>query len=155
MDKTHAMIASDSADQDGGVPPLRRRIMQSNRRRDTGPEKAVRSALHALGLRFRVDFAIRPTEGRSVRPDLVFSRRRVAVFVDGCYWHGCPIHATWPKTNAGFWKDKIETNRRRDADTRRRLEADGWVVIRIWEHEDPAAAAATIEQVVRRAGCEG
>lgn len=82
--------------------------------------------------------------------DIVFGPVKVAVFVDGCYWHGCPEHATWPKSNAEFWKAKIEGNRLRDADTDARFAGAGWTVVRVWEHEDPVVAAAGIESVVRR-----
>lgn len=95
--------------------PAARAVRVSNRRRDTRPELAVRRAVHALGLRYRVDVRPLPTVNR--RADLVFSRRRVAVFVDGCYWHGCPDHGTTPKTNAIYWGGKIARNSERDRDT--------------------------------------
>jgi DNA mismatch endonuclease (patch repair protein) len=76
--------------------------------------------------------------------DIAFPRRRVAVFVDGCFWHGCPQHATWPKENAEWWRTKIEENRSRDRDTDARLRSDGWQVVRVWEHEDMAAAATRV-----------
>lgn len=135
----------------GGVPQASsieaRNRMRANRSRDTKPEKLIRSLLHRRGLRFRVD--VSPIRGVRRRADIVFSRARVAVFVDGCFWHGCPEHATWPKANAEFWREKIETNRRRDLDTNRKFEEEGWVVIRVWEHEDPAEAARLIENMVR------
>jgi DNA mismatch endonuclease (patch repair protein) len=83
------------------------------------------------------------------RVDIVFGPSKVAVFVDGCFWHGCPVHATHPRANSDYWHDKIATNRRRDRDTDRQLEASGWMVIRIWEHEDPIAGASRIEAAVR------
>ncbi len=122
------------------------RRMSVARRRDTGPERALRSELHRLGLRFRVH---RRLAGLRREVDVVFGPARVAVFVDGCFWHGCPLHATWPKANAEFWRGKIETNRRRDVDTDARLGAAGWDVVRIWEHEDPAEAARLIAARVR------
>lgn len=125
--------------------------MQANRRRDTGPELRLRRLLHAAGLRYRVDYP--PLAGVRRRADVAFTRSRVAVFVDGCYWHGCPTHG--PKkfgTNAEFWTAKIAANRARDADTDARLEAAGWRVLRFWEHDDPAAAARRIESVVRGTG---
>ena len=135
----------------GGVPQASsieaRNRMRANRSRDTKPEKLIRSLLHRRGLRFRVD--VSPIRGVRRRADIVFSRARVAVFVDGCFWHGCPEHATWPKANAEFWREKIETNRRRDLDTNRKFEEEGWVVIRVWEHEDTAEAARLIENMVR------
>jgi DNA mismatch endonuclease (patch repair protein) len=83
------------------------------------------------------------------RADVVFPRRRVAVFVDGCFWHGCPEHATSPKHNAEWWKEKLAANVRRDRDTDRRLSEAGWLVFRIWEHEDPRTAADRIERALR------
>lgn len=138
------------------VDPLRRDIMRANRRRDTGPEMAVRRAVHALGLRFRVDYPIRVPGHRVIRPDLVFTRKRVAVFIDGCFWHGCPEHATSPKTRAKFWAEKIAANRERDARQRAALTSDGWKVVRIWEHQAPGDAAAEIAFVLRsiRVGTE-
>ena len=122
------------------------RRMSVARRRDTGPERALRSELHRLGLRFRLH---RRLAGLRREADVVFGPARVAVFIDGCFWHGCPQHATWPKANADFWRTKIETNRRRDADTDERLAGAGWEVVRIWEHEDPAEAARLIAARVR------
>jgi len=83
-----------------------------------------------------------------LRPDFVFRRERLVVFVDGCFWHGCPEHGTWPKQNADFWRNKIETNMRRDRDTNERLVSQGWEVIRVWEHEEPDHAARRIYQVL-------
>lgn len=122
-------------------------LMASVRRRDTKPEVEIRRVLHARGHRFRVDRAVLPDRRR--RADIVFGPARVVVFVDGCFWHGCPQHATWPKANEEFWREKIETNRRRDRDTDERLSALGWEVIRVWEHEPPAVAADKIDAVVR------
>jgi DNA mismatch endonuclease (patch repair protein) len=110
-----------------------RKIMQGNRGRDTRPELALRSALHGVGERFLVDA---PLPGLRRRADILFSRARVAVFVDGCFWHGCPDHFRPPKTNARYWREKVERNRERDLETSRALAADGWTVVRIWEHED-------------------
>jgi DNA mismatch endonuclease (patch repair protein) len=120
--------------------------MQAVKRRDTKPELVLRSELHRRGLRFFVDRA--PLPGIRRRADLVFPRKRVAVYVDGCFWHGCPIHGTWPKNNAAWWREKIETNQARDRDTDRRLEEAGWIVVRVWEHE-AATAADTVVQVVQ------
>jgi DNA mismatch endonuclease (patch repair protein) len=117
--------------------------------RDTAPELELRRELHQRGLRFFVDRRV-PASGARRRIDIVFPRRHVAVLVDGCFWHGCPEHASWPKANAESWKAKIEANRARDRDTNERLRAAGWIVIRIWEHEDPVKAADRIERVVRR-----
>jgi DNA mismatch endonuclease (patch repair protein) len=106
---------------------------------------AVRRLLHARGLRYRVDAAL---PGMRRRADLVFGTARVAVFIDGCFWHSCPVHGTRPKNNAAWWAKKIETNRERDRDTDERLAAAGWVVVRIWEHEVPEDAAARIAESI-------
>ena len=127
--------------------------MQNAKRRDTRPELALRSELHRRGLRFFVDRP--PLPGIRRRGDIVFPRARVAVFVDGCFWHGCPEHGTWPKENADWWRGKIEANKRRDRDTDARLTAAGWTVIRVWEHEDLTQAADHIVETVRRAITQG
>lgn len=132
------------------VPAERRAIMRANRRRDSAPELALRAELHARGLRYRVDFPIRIPDSRPVRPDVVFTRQRVAVFVDGCFWHGCPVHGTQPTANASYWGPKIEENKARDQRHTRELESLGWKVIRIWEHVSPAEAADLVEHEVRR-----
>jgi len=124
--------------------------MRRQRERDTGPELALRSALHRRGLRFRVHR--RPIPGLRREADIVFGPARVAVFVHGCFWHGCPEHATWPATNADFWRAKIERNRERDRETRTALEAAGWAVVVVWEHEEVGLAADRVEwTVVERA----
>jgi DNA mismatch endonuclease, patch repair protein len=117
--------------------------MRANRRRDTGPERQIRSLLHQAGLRFRVDLPIN-TGGRKARPDIVFTARRLVVFIDGCFWHGCPQHGHIPKTNPGYWGPKIEGNQRRDEKQRKALEAVDWDVLRIWEHVDPMTATDQI-----------
>lgn len=127
----------------------RRRNMQANRRRDTKPEQAIRSLLHAEGLRYRCDFRIDLAAGR-VRPDIVFTRRRVVVFVDGCFWHSCPVHGVPPRTNTSYWGPKLQRNIERDLQNTQMLEAEGWTVIRIWEHEDPQVAASRVASTVRR-----
>ncbi|WP_313861669.1 very short patch repair endonuclease [Mycobacterium sp.] len=127
--------------------PEARARMQSNRSRDTKPELALRSAVHARGLRYRV--AAKPLTGLRRTADLVFPRAKVAVFLDGCFWHGCPEHHTVATANATFWADKVEGNRARDRDTDSRLADAGWVSVRVWEHEDPAEAARRVEDVVR------
>lgn len=120
--------------------------MAATGQRDTKAELKIRKVLYARGLRYRVDYPILKNPQR--RADLAFLGPKVAVFVDGCFWHGCPEHGTWPKANAEFWRDKIETNQQRDRDTNRRLEADGWHVIRIWEHEEAEGAANKVAQAV-------
>lgn len=122
--------------------------MQANRRRDTGPERALRSALHARGMRFRVDLPLRARPGRAIRPDVVFTRPRVAIFVDGCFWHGCPLHGTQPKSNVEWWRAKIQRNRQRDLEQTEALVGAGWAVLRVWEHEQPDLAAEQIRELV-------
>ncbi|WP_328459144.1 very short patch repair endonuclease [Amycolatopsis sp. NBC_00438] len=121
--------------------------MSKQKSRDTGIEVALRKALHSAGFRYRVHR--RPVKSVRREADLVFGPARVAVFVNGCFWHGCPDHGTWPKNNAEFWRDKIETNRRRDTDTDARLDEAGWLALRIWEHETVEAAATRVITAVR------
>jgi DNA mismatch endonuclease (patch repair protein) len=116
--------------------------MRSAKPRDTAPEKALRTALHRKGLRFRVDE--RPIRGLNRKADIVFRSAKVAIFVDGCFWHGCPIHGTQAKANAEFWSQKIRHNQKRDTDTTRRLRSEGWKVLRVWEHEDSEKVAGII-----------
>lgn len=121
-------------------------VMRANRKRDTGPELALRSALHRRGLRFRVNLSLRCGAVRVV-PDIVFTRRKVAVFVDGCWWHRCPAHGTTPKANTAYWLPKLDRNVQRDRRVDAALAAGGWTILRIWEHEvvaDADAVAATI-----------
>lgn len=120
--------------------------MSATGQRDTPPEKEIRRRLFIKGLRYRVDYPVLSKPRR--RGDIVFPGLEVAVFVDGCFWHGCPAHGTWPKTNADFWRGKLKTNQTRDADTNRRLEALGWTVVRIWAHEDPEEAAERVVRIV-------
>ena len=133
----------------GASSPGARAVMRGNRRRDTRAELALRSALHAMGLRYRLDLKIGP--GRSApRPDVVFPRARVAVFVDGCFWHGCPEHGVKPRTNSDYWRAKLARNEQRDASNDTRLSELGWQVVRVWEHEDPQAAARRISGAVQQ-----
>lgn len=127
--------------------PAARAVMRGNRRRDTAPELAVRRRVHAAGLRYRVD--AKPLPHLNRRADLVFSRARVAVFIDGCYWHGCPEHGTAAKTNVKYWSAKIARNAERDLDTDRHLIAALWLPLRLWEHGDPAEACVTVIAAVR------
>lgn len=141
------LVGSDSMTKSWASSPGRRRNMQANRSRDTGPELAIRRALHRLGLRYRV--AIAPEPGIRRRADIVFTRARVAVFIDGCFWHGCKEHGrTSFNHNVGYWSEKIATNVARDADTNARLESAGWQVLRYWEHEDTDDVAADIRQTL-------
>ncbi|SHO97626.1 DNA mismatch endonuclease vsr [Mycobacteroides abscessus subsp. abscessus] len=121
--------------------------MLANKGRDTRPELALRTLLHARGLRYRVNF--RPLSGRRNTADVVFTKARVAVFVDGCFWHGCPEHLMAPKSNTNYWGPKIERNRERDAEFSEVLKSAGWTVVRFWEHDNPVLAADYIEQIVR------
>lgn len=125
-----------------------RKRMQSTPQRNTPAELRIRKLLHAMGLRYRVD--AKPLVDSPRRADIVFRRARVAVFVDGCFWHGCPEHGTWPRANQRFWRAKILANKERDTDTNKRLRTGGWAVIRAWEHEDPGAVVRRIEKLVRR-----
>lgn len=121
--------------------------MSRLRRRDTAPEIAVRRLLHALGLRYRVAHAVPGLRRRTI--DVAFTRQRVAVFIDGCFWHGCPQHGTQPRANSEWWRTKIARNKARDADTTEVLNAAGWVVLRFWEHDEPAAVAEEVLKTVR------
>lgn len=127
--------------------PRSRQVMLGNRSRDTKPELAVRRACHVRGLRYRVDVRPLPTLRRTA--DLVFPTERVAVFVDGCYWHGCPDHYVASKSNTTYWAEKIERNRQRDVETDAALLAAGWHAIRAWQHEDPDEVAEAVAKVVR------
>ncbi|MFF7599903.1 very short patch repair endonuclease [Streptomyces mirabilis] len=126
----------------------RRRNMQAIRSRDTRPELLVRRLLHAHGLRYRV--AAKPLPGLRRTADIVFRPAKLAVFIDGCYWHGCPEHYTPPKTNPGYWSDKVTRNVIRDRDTDKRLREAGWTVLRFWEHESPDDCALKIAATVGR-----
>ena len=110
-----------------------RNVMKTNGPRDTQPELRLRRAFHAAGLRYRKD--MRPERDLRCSADVVFSRHRVAVFVDGCYWHGCAKHFKPPKTNMEWWIEKIEDNIKRDVRTTMNLLARGWTVFRFWEHD--------------------
>lgn len=121
--------------------------MQANRRRDTKPELLLRSALHRAGFRYRCDLRIDLPGGR-VRPDIVFTRRKVAVFVDGCFWHCCPEHGSQPAVNQGYWSPKLAGNVARDARNTKLLSDAGWVVVRIWEHESAASGFERITAAI-------
>lgn len=127
--------------------PASRKVMLGNRSRDTAPELAVRRLLHAMGLRFRV--AHRPEPALNRTADIVFTKQRIAVFIDGCYWHACPEHRTVARANAAYWSEKLARNVARDAETTMKLQAAGWTVLRFWEHEDPGQVAAAVATSVR------
>jgi DNA mismatch endonuclease (patch repair protein) len=136
----------------GPVPPasspVTSRVMHRTRRSGTRPEMALRRALHRRGLRFVVDRPV-PGGNRRRRVDILLRGSRVAVFVDGCFWHSCPEHSHLPKSNTSWWRLKFRGIARRDRDTDTQLAAAGWLAVRIWEHEDPIEVAQAIEQLVR------
>jgi DNA mismatch endonuclease, patch repair protein len=125
-------------------------VGKGNRRSDTSPEIALRSAIHRAGLRFRKDYLIRTPGGRA-RADVVFPRQRIAVFVDGCFWHCCPTHGSRPRSNAEYWDAKLSTNVARDRRVDKALRSNGWDVMRIWEHEEAGIAATRVVSRVRSA----
>ncbi|MFD3406702.1 very short patch repair endonuclease [Kribbella sp. NPDC058693] len=129
--------------------PGRSRNMQAIRRTNTKPEVELRSALHRDGFRFRKDLNIH-TSTRRVRPDIVFTARKVAVFVDGCFWHCCPEHGRQPTVNSGYWSPKLQRNVERDRLADTALETDGWTVVRIWEHEHLNEAISKVTAVLRQ-----
>lgn len=127
--------------------PATTAVMRGNKGRDTRPEVALRSALHRRGLRFRCGRAVLAGDVR-VRPDIVFVTERVAIFVDGCYWHGCPEHGTLPRANSDYWRQKFERNLARDRRVNEALRRAGWRVVRIWEHVGRDDAVAAVEDAL-------
>ncbi|WP_406100271.1 very short patch repair endonuclease [Streptomyces sp. NBC_01013] len=127
--------------------------------RDTAPEVAVRKLLHASGYRYRLNERVPHMPRRTI--DIAFTRAKVAVFMDGCFWHGCPEHATQPKANAEWWRQKLDRNMARDAETTAHLVTEGWTVLRFWEHQSPVLVAEQVAEVVdskksaERTGSEG
>lgn len=140
--------ASGSTTRPPASSPEALRRMQRQRRVDTGCEIAIRRLLWARGWRYRVDYRL-PLTGLRRRADIAFPGRKVAVFVDGCYWHSCPQHGTRPAANADWWRDKLARNVERDRDTDIRLGQAGWISVRIWEHEAPEEAVEKITRVLR------
>jgi DNA mismatch endonuclease (patch repair protein) len=126
--------------------PEASRRMARVRRKGTNAEVALRRELYRIGLRYRVEYEVLKRPRRVA--DVAFPGLAIAVFVDGCFWHGCPDHASWPKQNSEFWRQKIEANRLRDLDTSERLRSIGWTILRFWEHELPSEAAETIAQTI-------
>ncbi len=122
------------------------RRMSVHPRRDSGPELRLRRLVHAAGLRYRVAYPVPGQRRRTI--DIAFTRAKVAVFVDGCFWHGCPEHGTSPRSNSAWWRQKIATNQRRDADTTAVLVSQGWTVVRCWEHDDPVDVAEEVRAAV-------
>ncbi|MFJ3661175.1 very short patch repair endonuclease [Streptomyces sp. NPDC090119] len=116
--------------------------------KDTKPELAVRRLLHAAGLRYRLEYPVPGMARRRI--DVAFTRAKVAVLIDGCFWHGCPVHATHPKANAEWWRQKLDRNMARDLETTNHLIAQGWTVLRFWEHEAPAEVAVRVQAAVEQ-----
>jgi DNA mismatch endonuclease (patch repair protein) len=129
--------------------------MRAIRRTDTKPEVALRRALHRQGYRFRKDYRLDLAEGRRVRPDIAFTARRVAVFVDGCFWHACPEHGGKPANNVWYWEPKLRKNVERDRAADAALSAAGWDVVRVWEHEPLEAAVTAVLAALTRSGQAG
>ena len=129
------------------VLPATSARMSRQATRDTEPELLLRRELHRLGLRYRVDHALPGMPRR--RADILFTRAKVAVFVDGCFWHGCPEHKTAPANNAAWWSAKLARNVERDRETDEHLSSRGWTVLRVWEHENMIRAATEIGRIVR------
>jgi DNA mismatch endonuclease (patch repair protein) len=126
----------------------RSRNMRANRRSNTKPEVALRSALHRLGYRYRKDHRLDLPAGVRVRPDIVFTRCKVAVFVDGCFWHVCPEHGREPTRNEWYWTPKLRRNVERDHLANEALAQAGWQVVRVWEHEDVQSAVGRVQAVI-------
>ncbi|WP_342215945.1 very short patch repair endonuclease [Nocardia brasiliensis] len=147
MTKTSAERARRAAHEQGRYPPPvdagRSRNMQANRRTDTKPEIALRSALHRRGYRYRKDHRL-VAGTTKIRPDVVFTARKVAVFVDGCFWHSCPLHGREPTTNEWYWTPKLRRNVERDRAADAALTSAGWTVVRLWEHEPLETAVQTV-----------
>ncbi|MEI2775199.1 MAG: very short patch repair endonuclease [Tetrasphaera sp.] len=145
---------SEPAFESWAVSPERRRNMQANRSRDTKPELRVRQRLHARGLRYRV--AVRPEPTLPRRADIVFTRQRVVVFIDGCFWHGCPEHGrTSFSRNETYWNPKILRTKERDQEVDGLLTSAGWTVLRFWEHDDVDAVVSAVEVAVRGVSSDG
>ena len=121
--------------------------MRGNRRRNTKPELRVRRLLHAAGLRYRVDYRLK-TGGVTTKADIVFTRRKVVAFIDGCFWHGCKLHSKTPSRNVGYWGPKLARNAQRDREVNAALRLNGWTVLRFWEHDSPEWVAGEVARVV-------
>lgn len=130
----------------GASSPAVSRRMSTAKRRETAPELALRAVLHRRGLRYRVSYPVPGQRRRTI--DVAFTRRRLAVFVDGCFWHGCPEHGTSPRRNSEWWQTKLAANEARDRDTDIVLVSQGWRVLRAWEHEDPEKVADEIQRLL-------
>jgi DNA mismatch endonuclease (patch repair protein) len=151
---TASDLRKQSREADSGVSPYttspgRSRNMAAIRRSDTTPEIAVRSILHSRGHRYRKDHRL-DLGSVKPRPDIVFTRRKVAVFIDGCFWHACPKHSKPPANNSDYWGPKLAANVERDRRYDEALSANGWKVIRAWEHESPTEVVARVEDALAR-----
>ena len=118
-------------------------VMKANKRANTKPEVLIRTHLHRAGYRFRKDFNIK-INGKNYRPDIAFTKQKVAIFIDGCFWHLCPIHGHIPKTNIHYWEPKLKKNSERDKNSNKVLRKAGWKVVRVWEHVSIKEAANSI-----------
>ena len=136
------MINRKRASTDVMTREQRSHCMSRIRGKDTVPEMTLRRALWARGLRYRLHYRI------TGRPDIVFPGQKTAIFIDGCFWHGCPAHRTHPKNNADFWRTKIENNIARDADVTKILEAEGWTVLRFWEHQIKLELSSIVDRIL-------
>jgi DNA mismatch endonuclease (patch repair protein) len=125
-------------------------VMKGNRKRDTKPELALRSSLHRMGARYRCDYPLRIPGRRLIRVDIAFTRSRVAIFVDGCFWHCCPEHSNVPAANRHYWQPKLARNVQRDTEVDVALHAEGWTTVHVWEHEAPDEAAERVLAIIRR-----
>jgi DNA mismatch endonuclease (patch repair protein) len=151
---SRAANVSAVADYPHPLNPGRSANMRANRRKDTKPELALRRALHAQGYRYRKDYRLE-LPGTRVRPDIAFTARRVAVFVDGCFWHCCPEHGSQPANNTWYWAPKLARNVERDRAADAALAAAGWSVVRVWEHESLEAAVAVVATTLAATGLTG
>lgn len=147
-------LGSEESVQGYVTTPGRSRNMRAIRRTGTKPETQLRSTLHALGLRFRKDYPVR-AGGRLIRPDIAFTRKRVAVFVDGCFWHSCPEHGRPPGVNESYWSPKLRRNAERDREQTGLLESDGWHVLRIWEHVSLGDATTAVLEAIETSSASG
>ena len=149
---SHQMVSQIEQDSWASSPSTRK-VMQANRRSDTGPELRYRRQLHALGIRFRVGVKVEPALRRTA--DVAIKSLRLAIFIDGCFWHGCPEHWSCPQTNEEFWSSKIAKNIRRDRETDQILRDKGWTVMRFWEHEEAGGAAQKTREWIRATRSKG
>jgi DNA mismatch endonuclease Vsr len=141
-----AIPGPDAGSSSWATSPSVRAVMQGNRKRGTRPELALRQALRHLGIHYRL--GRRPLVGRMGTPDLLLHAGRMAIFIDGCFWHACPDHVSAPASHQEYWGPKIERNRIRDMEVNEMLAAAGWTVVRVWEHESPDVAARKIADVL-------